>query len=127
MRPYPPDTAPMPAPTAPPPATPDEKRLVDAIDLAAGLLERLAREQDAIAVAIDHKTLTTKHEAQGHAAIATTRGEAARALAALVPPLSGDDSIEASEQGAILRGSAPIPSATLRTWAAGWRTLAVSL
>lgn len=103
--------------------TPAEKRLVDAFDLAAVALERFAREQDAVAGV----TLAPGAGDANRKAITTTRGEAARALAAIVFDVQArpeDAGLRAREQHFALTGTDAIPSATLRTWAAGWRALA---
>jgi hypothetical protein len=94
-------------------------RLDDLRDLAAGALERLAREQDAAAgIPLGFAR-----------SLATSRGEAARAVEALrnaLPPGAGAAFHNACVQSITLRSSAPIPSATLREWAAAWRTGGVS-
>lgn len=105
--------------------TPAEKRLVDALDLAADLEERLAREQDAVAGV----TLAPGAGDPNRKAIAATRGEAARAVSMLRAVLAAGCNGEAHDLAvqqmmALGLGATPIPSATLRTWAAGWRALA---
>lgn len=113
MRPYPPDTAPMPAPTVAPPATHHEA---------------VARALLALATAQDEREPPVR--------LGVLRGEAARAVEEYSDVLprayehgSAQEAhnIEVRTAFLTLRGSAPIPSATLLTWAAGWRALAGSL
>lgn len=103
--------------------TPAEKHLVDALDTAADALERLAREQDA-AVALFQRDNCRLNETI--AALATSSGEAASAVAAVVVD-SPDLAAHKAAQVSRLNGVGTIPSATLRTWAAGWRALAGAL
>lgn len=105
MRPYPPDTAPMPASTVAPPATLHEG--------AARALLALAKAQD---------------EREPPVRLGVLRGEAARAVARLNGDLLDESvRVEAAVQHHALAHAEPIPSATLRAWAAGWRALAGSL
>lgn len=107
------------------PADPDV-RLDDARILAAGLLERLAREQRA---AGDYSR-TFGHEHPQHAeALTTTRGEAARATKALYLAISDIDTAEAYDSADVvrdqterMRGTASVPSDTLDAWAKALRS-----
>lgn len=106
MRPYPPDAAPMPAPTVALPTTPHEA--------AARALLALATAQD-------------EHEPPVR--LGVLRGEAARAVATLMGrlPLGSDERRRAFDQIAYLRSYAGgMTSSTIRAWAAGWRGVAVT-
>lgn len=103
-------------------------RLTDAIDLAAAALERLAREQDFVAV---DAAFYGESTFANTAALVTSRGEAARAVAALYEALPVNENADgpatrARQQVVFLHNVDAIPSATLRVWAAGWRALAGS-
>lgn len=105
-------------PTTSPLASADTSvRLDDLRDLAAGLLERLAREQRFVA--------DRSAEERFADAIATTRGEAARALTALFDVAeyhsTGEDMAHAQWKRLVDSGDA-IPSATLEAWAAALRS-----
>lgn len=94
----------------------------DLADLYAGLLERLAREQDA---ASSYRTIFGHEHPQHAGAIATTRGEAARAVKALYGALAmGDPWMRGAAMAHlfVLQSQDPITSDTLRDeWAAAWR------
>lgn len=107
-------------------------RLDDQRQLAAGLLERLAREQRA---ADDYRRTFECEHPQHASAIATTRGDAARAMHNLYyaeprhpdrehgedGPLS-DGEKAASDRAAALHSAAHIPSDTLDAWAKALRS-----
>lgn len=91
-----------------------------AID-AAEALERLAREQQAAPPRFS-QCRDESAVALVFVALATSRGEAARAVEALWRSLTGTVSRATAYYQAIELGAvAAIPSATLLTWAAGWR------
>lgn len=103
-------------------------RLDDLRVLAAGMLERLAREQEhASTVPIDSPD-GKRRSVRVMDAIATTRGEAARAMQALFDDMPEDGMYEGSPEDMVgdyltaLYGSAPIPSDTLDAWAKALRS-----
>jgi hypothetical protein len=116
-------SSPTPQPTPSPASADPGSRLDDLRDLAASTQERLAREQDAYAASGLTDNAPTSVLETWRAALATSRGEAARAMEALflAIPVDTTEQTLAAEQWGALRGSAPIPSATLREWTAAWR------
>lgn len=98
-------------------------RATDLADLAAGALERLARDQDDAARLYPAGDLRDSVRA----ALATSRGEAARAVGELSTYIENASLAEdAAIQARTLQSVNAIPSATLKAWAAAWRAYAGS-
>lgn len=94
---------------------------------AATMLERLASEQDFLAPPCSHPRCPEACAPTVAIALAATRGEAARTVDALSPLMANDGERDFVAAQVHLLTTAENTSDTLRTWAAGWRTLAESL
>lgn len=99
--------------------------LKESLLVAAGVLDRLAREQDAVSLPGTAPAVATS--AHVRAALATTRKEAAGTVAVAMGKLTlgSEGRRRAFDQVAYLRSYAGgMTATTYRTWAAGWRELA---